>query len=191
MCRRNSICSAFAGRRTGVAAAWLFGAAVASTALAQIAPLSVVVLSGDPAPGAGAGVTFATVPFNFAVGVPFMNNTGRVAFLSGLAGTGVTAANDFGIWVGQPGALVLVAREGDPAPDLPGLTYGTLLAEGPLFSGSDAVSFRATLAGPGVTAGNDDALFTRVGGSWCSPHARAISRPALPAIRTSPSRAPQ
>ncbi len=167
MCLHNSIRFShprgMSRRAVGITLGACMVAALPGAALGQIAPLSVVALSGDPAPGTPAGTVFTTIAFNFAVGVPFMNNSGRVAFLSGLAGTGVTAANDFGIWVGQPGALTLVAREGDAAPDLPGLTYGTLF-EMPLFGGSDAVSFRAVLAGPGVTAGNNDALFARTGG---------------------------
>lgn len=155
-------------------------AALSAAALAQVAPLSVVALSGAPAPGTPAGTVFTTIPFNFAVGVPFMNNTGRVAFLSGLAGPGVTAANDFGIWVGEPGALELVAREGGAAPDLPGLSYGTLLGEGPLFGGSGAVSFRAILAGPGVTAGDNDALFAGSAGTMMLAAREGFFAPGTP-----------
>lgn len=128
-----------------------------SSATAQIAPVSVVALSGQQAPGLPDGVTFS--PVDFAFGFGYMNNTGHVAFLAFVTGPGITPANDRGIWVGRPGALALAAREGDPAPDLPtGVVYGTF-NETPSLSGNGAVAFRATLAGPGVTSANDLALF--------------------------------
>lgn len=129
----------------------------ASSAAAQIAPVSVVALSGQPAPGLPIGVTFS--PIDFAFGFGYLNNTGQVAFLAFVAGPGITPDNDRGIWVGRPGTLALAAREGDPAPDLPdGVVYGTL-NETPSLSGNGAVAFRAGLAGSGVTLTNDDALF--------------------------------
>lgn len=129
----------------------------ASSAAAQIAPVSVVALSGQPAPGLPIGVTFNAADFAFGFG--YLNNTGHVAFLAFVEGPGITADNDRGIWVGRPGALSLAAREGDPAPDLPaGVVYGTL-NETPSLSGNGAVAFRASLAGSGVTFTNDEALF--------------------------------
>lgn len=179
----NSIRSTPSGRHTMAALARLIGATLVagapSVVLAQIAPLSVVALSGDPAPGAGAGVTFATLTFNFAVGVPFMNNSGRVAFLTGLAGTGVSGVNDFAIYCGQPGSLSIVAREGAAAAELPGLTYGTL-SEMPLFGGADAVSFRAVLAGAGVAAGNNDALFAGSAGAMALAAREGFFAPGTP-----------
>ncbi len=172
---RNSIRSLRLARFTPiVVAAW-----IAHAAAGQVAPLSVVALSGDPAPGAGAGVVFTTIPFNFAVGTPFMNNSGRVAFLTGLAGTGVTAANDFAVYCGTPGSLSIVAREGAAAPELAGLTIATI-TDAPLFGGSDAVSFRATLAGAGVTAANDAVLYAGAAGALTLAAREGASAPGDP-----------
>lgn len=130
---------------------------------AQVAPISTVAVSGQPAPEMPAGVTFSQIDFAFGFG--YLNNTGQVAFLSFATGPGITGANDRGIWVGRPGALALAAREGNLAPDLPdGVVYATL-NEAPNLSGDGAVSFRATLAGPGVTGANDDALFGGTNGA--------------------------
>jgi hypothetical protein len=47
---------------------------------------------------------------------PLIGANGHVAFIGTLSGFGATPANDTGIWVGTPGSLRLVAREGGPAP---------------------------------------------------------------------------
>jgi hypothetical protein len=47
---------------------------------------------------------------------PVIGANGHVAFIGTLSGFGVTSANDTGIWVGKPGSLRLVAREGGAAP---------------------------------------------------------------------------
>jgi hypothetical protein len=62
---------------------------------------------GDPAPGTGSGVNFG------GFDDPILNNSGQVAFFSGLTGNGVTGANDFAIWLGDGVEQVKVAREGD------------------------------------------------------------------------------
>ena len=61
-------------------------------------------LQGTAAPGGG---TFAT--FNN----PTLNNSGQVAFTATLAGTGVTASNDRGLFAGSADGVVAIVREGD------------------------------------------------------------------------------
>lgn len=75
-----------------------------------------VALSGDPAPGAGGGAQFVVF------GPPVMNDFGEVLCIAVLEQDvgGVTADNDIGYWSDVTGTLDLVAREGDPAPDIPG-----------------------------------------------------------------------
>jgi hypothetical protein len=64
---------------------------------------------GEAAPGTGAGVNFSVLD-----GVPpAINALGQVAFTATLSGTGVSGANDRGLWAGTPGNVSLVAREGD------------------------------------------------------------------------------
>jgi hypothetical protein len=149
--------------RTVIALALSAGfAAPAGHALAQSAPLRVVVLSGDAAPGGAPGVGFSSVDLGF--GFAYLNNAGQVAFMANQTGPGVMAANDRGIWAGSPGALALAAREGDAAPDLAGATYA-LLTETPSLSGDGAVAFRAVIAGPGIGPANDEAMFAGLPGA--------------------------
>ncbi len=126
---------------------------------AQAVSFTSVALSGQSAPGLGAGIVFSAI--DLGVGFPFINNAGQVAFTAFVAGPGVAAANDKTIWVGSPGALSLVAREGDAAPGLPGLTIADLFDNfSPALNAGGRVAFRAFLAGPGVTAPTDQAMWT-------------------------------
>jgi len=72
---------------------------------------------GSPAPGMGPGATFSTLPF------AQLNDANEIAF-SGFATIDMNFDNQpQGVWWDRPGALTLVAREGDPAPGLPGLEF--------------------------------------------------------------------
>jgi hypothetical protein len=97
-----------------------------------------VAREGDAAPGTAAGVTFGTLNPLTA-----LNNEGQLAFTSTLVGAaaGVTTANDVGLWAGSPGALQLIAREGDVIDLDPG--PGELLKT---ISGSNGISFAAGYA---------------------------------------------
>ena len=126
--------------------------------------LSLVVREGDPAPGTGAGIVFA-----LSLGTSFaLSEAGHVAFNPILAGPGITASNDLGIWIhdGASG-LALVAREGDAAPGMPGVVYASLApfpTNGPDpndVNGAGDVAFPAQLAGPGIDPSNDHAIFVR------------------------------
>jgi hypothetical protein len=66
--------------------------------------LSAVALQGTPAP---AGSNYNSL-LNFA-----LNGAGQVAFTANLTGTGVTTANDLGLYAGFVGNIVKVVREGD------------------------------------------------------------------------------
>jgi len=79
--------------------------------------LELVARSGDPAPGAGPGVTFA----NFLD--PAINSAGQVAFQAVLGGADVSEqqGNLRGLWAQDlQGELTLVAREGDQLEVAPG-----------------------------------------------------------------------
>lgn len=73
---------------------------------------------------------------------------GSVAFYGTLADNGsltVTTANDQALWVGRPGNLQMIAREGDPAPGFssrPGFVSATY---GPLQAGSVQMNDRGQL----------------------------------------------
>jgi hypothetical protein len=68
-------------------------------------------LQGAPAPGGGTYATFTP---------PQLNTPGQIAFLAALAGAGVDATNDLGLYAGSPGTLAKVVRKGDPVDVDPG-----------------------------------------------------------------------
>ncbi len=109
-----------------------------------------VAQKGDAAPGVAGGV-FST----------FLGETcsvvSDVVFRATIRGTGITAANNEGIWSDRLGPLELVARKGDQVPGLgAGVVYARFLQYTVGFSD---VFFVAKLRGPGVTPANDCALF--------------------------------
>jgi hypothetical protein len=71
--------------------------------------LHLVAREGGQAPGCASGVVFSQLK---QIALP---DQGGVLLYARLAGTGVTSANDYGIWaVDTGGTLQLIAREGDP-----------------------------------------------------------------------------
>ena len=115
---------------------------------------------GMPAPECEPGVVFdwADVPVLF-------NNAGQIAFLGGLAGSGVEETNNSGYWHGAPGALELIAREGDPAWGLGGaVLYGAPTGSMAL-THSEHVGYGMILQGEGVTPDNNRALWYRSDGA--------------------------
>ena len=122
--------------------------------------LGLVVRAGDPAPGLPA-VTLANPQ------LAAFNAAGRTLIATGLAGAGVTADNDESIWSDRAGGFALLARESQPAPGTePGVIFGFgQIGAGPsifpraVMNDASHVAFEATLAGPGITSFNDEALY--------------------------------
>ena len=81
--------------------------------LANATGTHAVAWSGMAAPGL-AGATLD----NVHVSKPVLNNAGQLAFGAGLAGAGINDGNDGALWMGGPGSLTLLAREGQQAPGL-------------------------------------------------------------------------
>lgn len=124
--------------------------------------LSLLVREGDPAPGI-TDATFADFPYAIGIG-----DDGTVGFLARLGGTGVTANDELTVWTGRPGALKLVAREGDPAPGLGNdVVFDTFLQAsyetGPAVNPYGHAAFVARLRGPGITNANDDTIWVEDG----------------------------
>jgi hypothetical protein len=122
--------------------------------------LTLVYRDGMQAPGCATGVTFWS-------GAGFTHNDIRqVSFCGGLRGPGVTSANDGGHWSGAPGALSLVAREGDRVFGMPtDITWrlaGTGVTE--INAWGDVVQ-EGAIQGPGVTPSNERVLY--LGGAEC------------------------
>ncbi|MFG0326128.1 MAG: choice-of-anchor tandem repeat NxxGxxAF-containing protein [Phycisphaerales bacterium JB037] len=118
-------------------------------------PFELLARTGTQAPGVDPGLTFTSL-----AGRGF-TDTGASYFSGRLAGSGVTAANDFGLWSDRSGsgAQVLV-REGDPAPGtFPGVSLN-LIEDRFAISALDEIAFVSSLAGFGVTATNNSAVFS-------------------------------
>jgi len=125
----------------------------ASCASAQIS-YQAVALSGQQAPGTGARYR--------AFSVPILNNAGEVAFSAWLDAGGGPAQN--AVYAGRPGALQLVARQGDAAPGMP---EGTTFGEPPGFSVGGMVVH-------GRDASGQILLSTWLTGPSCDPQAWAL-----------------
>jgi hypothetical protein len=134
--------------------------------------LQLLARTGEHAPGTLAGVNFGLpsgyVPVSgilTALDDLQFNNAGHVAFNGSVTGSYVTNANNNGLWRGAPGALKLVAREGDAAPGMAaGVTFAEVQHDNSTvvpfdyFTLSDTgeVAFVSGLSGPGVEAGKND-----------------------------------
>ncbi len=121
--------------------------------------LELVYRKGMQAPGCDPGVVFASVD------TIRHNDAGQIAFRGLLAGIGVTSGNNTGRWLGGPGTLTKISRDGDQVPDMdegvtwkiaagivtttntpPGLAWGDIAESG-------------DVQGKGVTGDNDCVLF--------------------------------
>ncbi len=113
--------------------------------------LKLMFRAGSQSPGVSSGVQFA------GLGVPALNESGRIAFIAGLTGSDVNSSNDTGIWSGGSGNLALVARKGDQAPGLPaGVTFVYFpgspdLLPVPLLNNVGQTAFYASLSGGGFS----------------------------------------
>ncbi|MCA9278026.1 MAG: hypothetical protein H6815_04470 [Phycisphaeraceae bacterium] len=117
--------------------------------------LSLVVREGDVAPGTG-GATFS------GFGVVKLNGTGNVMFTGFLTGSGVTSANDAGVWIETSSGIELVVREGDAAPDAGGATFGNgsgSFSFDPVWNAVGQVAFLYPVTGSGVSSSNDMGLW--------------------------------
>jgi len=86
---------------------------------------------------------------------PCINADGQVAFQALLTGSGVTTANDMGVWAGTRGKLRLIAREGDAAPGTEkGVTFASFVSM-PQINAQGQVSVLARLTGKGVNSATD------------------------------------
>jgi hypothetical protein len=118
---------------------------------------------GQQAPGTTAGTVFWQRPESTAV---LLGSDGLAVVRSVLSGPAVTGANDSGIWRELTGGgLLPVVIEGTQAVDAPlGVLYGDVVSTFEVNS-RGRVAFNAALAGPGVDATNNRAIFAEdVGG---------------------------
>lgn len=122
-------------------ATFLRGASIATAA----GPVTTVMISGMSAPGTPNGVTFANSADSFPT--VSLNDAGQVALSANLIGPGVTTSNTTGTWVGTPGHLQLLVRQGDVVNSSdgpttwPGSTHPAINAAGQVLLDGDAIGF--------------------------------------------------
>ncbi|MCC5884902.1 MAG: hypothetical protein JJT88_00540 [Gammaproteobacteria bacterium] len=111
---------------------------------------TIVARTGDPAPGLP-GLTLGSVS------VKDINSSGQVVYTSSLTGPGVTSTNFLAIF----GPSGLIARMGDPAPDVSGARYRSFFGTARI-DDNGGVAFHAYLEG-GVAPFNSPAIFGQSG----------------------------
>lgn len=120
---------------------------------------AILAREGQAAPGA-APALLGEFPVSES---PILNDNGDALSSHGLTGTGVTSANNRGLWHWGPSPASLVARTGNAAPDSSGAVYTGLVSVG--FSSNGALAMIARLSsGPGGPSGSEltnEAVFTR------------------------------
>jgi hypothetical protein len=152
---------AFAGTLTG------FGVSTANdTGLwgGPIGALQLIAREGDQAPSAPVGALFSSFT-DSTTGLQslVLSDVGRAVFFGNLAGGGLTASNNIGLYSLSFGAATPtpIIRLGDTAPTLPAAVLLTSISAASINS-SGTVSFRAntsTPAGSGVTTTNNQAIW--------------------------------
>jgi hypothetical protein len=124
------------------------------------------------------GFTSAVV-FN-GFGEPGMSRNGLAAFTATMSGVDVTSATDRGIFVGTPGDLELVVREGDQAPGLSeGATFGVLPLTAPSVNSDGRIVIEATMTGTDVDSANNTGVWTDADGAMRLLAREGFSAPEL------------
>ncbi|HVH17675.1 MAG TPA: choice-of-anchor tandem repeat NxxGxxAF-containing protein [Myxococcota bacterium] len=123
--------------------------------------LSLIAREGSAAPDTEASTVFDSL-LN-ASHCTVINAGGQVAFFANLLGPSVTPENMGGLWRHDAATdtVELLVRQGDAAPELPGLSLADLSC--PVLNDRGDVVYYATLAGPGVTPETDRAIFALEG----------------------------
>lgn len=85
-----------------------------------IGNVQLVVRKGDTVTGLAVGETLATI----TSGISYTDH-GGVAFIGFVGGPNVGTANDAAVFAGTAGNVRVIAREGDPAPGVPGGVIGS------------------------------------------------------------------
>ncbi len=116
--------------------------------------LELVARRGSQAAGTPIGVNYVFSTPSY----PVLNDAGRIAFRSFLAGSGVNSTNELGIWSDGSGELTLVARTGSEAPGTAdGVNFFDL--HFPSLNSAGQTAFRANLIGDGVDFTNDRGIW--------------------------------
>lgn len=155
--------------------------------------IQVIAREGTQVPGMPAGVNYGSTSFSRQYNK--VNSSGTVVFKNDMGGA-TTSADDAVMLTGVPGALTIVAREGDQAP---GMAAGILwnAASGGTMSFlvgmNDAaeIVFSPKLIGPGITTANDSVMATYQPGAgatiWAQEGDQAPGMPAGTVLSGTPA----
>ncbi len=113
----------------------------------SVAGNSLLVRKGDAAVGI-AGATYNL----FGASTVCLNDNGQIAFAASVNGTAGSSDNT-GVWAGAPGALQLVAQEGQAAPGAGGSTFGDTSSQAMRFNDAGQLLFHNNLVG-GASSGS-------------------------------------
>jgi len=136
--------------------------------------MALIAGSGWLIPG-GAQVYFAT--FDFSLHHPMLTDKGDVGFAAPLGGN--IPENKVGLFRLIDGVLSTVAIPGDAAPGLQNVTLDTI-TNLPTMSENNLMAFKAKLAGQGVNAGNDQALYMHWFGGLNMVKREGLQAPGVP-----------
>ena len=116
---------------------------------------------GNPAPGTGGAVFSGSLQMSSNA----VTGNGRFEFLTGLAGAGVTTANDQALYIADTtGAATLLAREGAAAPGT-NATFGGFNGSHAYVTEAGVGIFQATLTGGNADSTNNNGIWAGTPGS--------------------------
>lgn len=114
-----------------------------------------VARTGEPAAGVAGAIWRLTTTAGSPQSNVSIDRSGRLCFLSLIAGSGITSANDTGVWTGPPEALSLRAREGSAIAGSPPDSLRTLVGM-PRMNDDGVFVFAASVT---TAAGTRDAIY--------------------------------
>jgi hypothetical protein len=118
--------------------------------------LELLARESDAAPGVAGAV------LESFLSQPAVNAAGQVAFACSVAGPGVVFSTSRTLYYGTPGSLSLLARGGTIAPGTAANFFGFSV---PMLNSAGQAAFIGTLTGSGVTAQNDEGLWSGTPGN--------------------------
>ncbi len=134
-----------------------------------------IVNFSEPAPGLPADVRAG-----FGLTMSALNRSGQVAYFSALSGPGINSDNNESAWSTASGNLVMVARDGDPAPGLPAGSSFYFIWIATAFNDAGQTLFSAGIREPGATSPNGGGLWMESGGIRTAVVYPGMQLPGMP-----------